>query len=340
VDSGNRIASCKRGDKRLLDKNFKSKSIKKRGKILISITSTSNNSNNISYQTTTYMTTSTSPNPYVIRRLNNMNKAIMMKKERDDWTKMYHKTLKGLETMIDEQRQVKDMMKIAVETNMMITEMEDTILKASINNWVINATNITGVSEDLRYLIQSDMENQVFQIQQILADELDKYKGKENAYVDENIREIQDLFKDEEIKKDKGRIEDKEVILVKPYKVSQSSTSSTTSFIMDKVKNLIKYMKFIKSPTQTRLFQPPPHYQSLKSRGEQNLKFWKEVTMALVDQKHNTEMGRNSYPIVMFQGGPPHEPYFIAINNRGQVIIGPSKKIVAMHMVGELEVLI
>jgi len=51
------------------------------------------------------------------------------------------------------------MMKIAAETNMTIIEMEDTILKASTNNWVINTMNITGVSEDLRYLIQSDMEN-------------------------------------------------------------------------------------------------------------------------------------------------------------------------------------
>ena len=42
--------------------------------------------------------------------------------------------LKELEVMIDIQRQVKDMMKIAVETNMMITEIEDSILKASINN--------------------------------------------------------------------------------------------------------------------------------------------------------------------------------------------------------------
>ena len=54
--------------------------------------------------------------------------------------KIYHKTLKGLEAMIDVQRQVKDMMKIAVETNTTITEIEDTILKASINNWIINAT--------------------------------------------------------------------------------------------------------------------------------------------------------------------------------------------------------
>ena len=62
--------------------------------------------------------------------------------------------------------------------------------------------------------------------------------------------------------------------------------------------------------------------------------------MALVDQKHNTNIARNGYQISMFQEGLPHEPYFIAINNREQVIIGPSKKIVATHVVGELEVLI
>ena len=28
----------------------------------------------------------------------------------------------------------------------------------------------------------------------------------------------------------------------------------------------------------------------------------------------------------MFQGGPLHELYFIVIDNRGQVIIGPNKK--------------
>ena len=70
---------------------------------------------------------------------------------------------------------------------MTIIEMEDTILKASSNNWVINMTNITGVSEDLRYLIQSNMENQVFQIQWMLVNELDTYKGKRNIYVDSNI---------------------------------------------------------------------------------------------------------------------------------------------------------
>ena len=59
-----------------------------------------------------------------------------------------------------------------------------------------------------------------------------------------------------------------------------------------------------------------------------------------MDQKHNTEIARNGYPIVMFQGGLPHEPYFIAVDNRGQVIIGSNKKMVTIYVVGELEVLI
>jgi len=61
--------------------------------------------------------------------------------------------------MIDVQSQVWDMMKIAEETNMTVMEMEGTILKVSINNRMMNATNILRISEDLQYLIQSNMED-------------------------------------------------------------------------------------------------------------------------------------------------------------------------------------
>ena len=57
-----------------------------------------------------------------------------MKEECDDWSKLYHKTLKGLEVMINVQKQIQDMMKMAEEANMTVTEMEGTILKVSINN--------------------------------------------------------------------------------------------------------------------------------------------------------------------------------------------------------------
>ena len=90
--------------------------------------------------------------------------------------------------------------------------------------------------------------------------------------MNDNIQEIQELYIDEEKKKKKGKVEDEEVILINPYKVSTMTSSSSlqTSFITDEVENLLKYMKFVQSPTQTRLFKPPPHYQSLKSRGEQD----------------------------------------------------------------------
>jgi len=42
--------------------------------------------------------------------------------------------LKGIEVMIDIQKQVRDIIKIAGETNTTITEMEQMILQASINN--------------------------------------------------------------------------------------------------------------------------------------------------------------------------------------------------------------
>ena len=155
----------------------------------------------------------------------------------------------------------------------------------------MNTTNIIQIAEDLWYLIQSNMDERALQVQRMLADELDQYKGRGNNYVEENIREIQELYIDKEEKRDKGRVEDEEIILIKPYVVSSSTSISThsTSFINEEVENLIKYMKFVKALTQTRLFRPPPHYQSLKSRGEQDSKFWKEVATALVDNRYNTE---------------------------------------------------
>jgi len=175
----------------------------------------------------------------------------------------------------------------------------------------------------------------------MLADELNRYKGKGNRYVKDNIWEIQELYIEERNKREKGVIEDEEVILVKPYEISMTtSSSSSTSFITDEVKNLLKYMKFVRTPSQTRIFKLPPHYQSLKSRDEQDPIFWNEVAKAFLEKKHNIDTARNGYQIHTFQGGPPHKPYFITIDNREQVIIEPGKKIVATYMVGELKVLV
>jgi len=60
--------------------------------------------------------------------------------------------------MINVQRMVKDMKKMAEEANTTITKMEGSILTASVNNRTINATNISQISEDLQYMVQSDID--------------------------------------------------------------------------------------------------------------------------------------------------------------------------------------
>ena len=73
--------------------------------------------------------------------------------------------------------------------------------------------------------------------------------------MDDNIWEIQELYmEDDQQEKDKGKVEEEEMILIKPYEVSESSSIKSSSFINKEVDNLIKYMKFVKSPTQTRIF--------------------------------------------------------------------------------------
>ena len=51
--------------------------------------------------------------------------------------------------MIDVQRMIKDIKKMAEEANTTITEIEGSILMASISNQTTNMTNITQILEDL-----------------------------------------------------------------------------------------------------------------------------------------------------------------------------------------------
>ena len=84
MDSRIRIATCKTGNKRLLDKMFKSKPIKRGGKIPFRQFKEiiySNFKHMSSQITNNYTTAPTSPNSYIFRRLNNMNKVQAMKKE-------------------------------------------------------------------------------------------------------------------------------------------------------------------------------------------------------------------------------------------------------------------
>jgi len=93
-----------------------------------------------------FVTAPTSPNPYISQKLNGPSPS---NEERE----------RGLDKVIPQnvERMLKDMKKIAEETSTTVTEMEGTILMASVNNRTMNATNITQIAEDLWYLVQSDM---------------------------------------------------------------------------------------------------------------------------------------------------------------------------------------
>jgi len=95
--------------------------------------------------------------------------------------------LKGIEIMINVQRMVKDIKRMAEEANIMIMEIEESILMISTNNRVTNTMNITQISEDLRYLVQSNMDKYAFQVQRRLTDKLDHYKERSNRYMNDNI---------------------------------------------------------------------------------------------------------------------------------------------------------
>jgi len=77
------------------------------------------------------------------------------------------------------------------------------------------------------------MDEQVFQIQRMLANKLNRYKGKGNNYVNENIQEIQDLYIEEGVQdKGKGRVEEEEVILIKPYEVLESTLTKRVRVLL------------------------------------------------------------------------------------------------------------
>ena len=130
--------------------------------------------------------------------------------------------------MVDIQMQLQNIIKLEKEANIQIAEIERTILQTSYNYQIQTVADIFSILENLCNIIQSDMENQVYHIQQLLVDKLDNCKGKGNKYAEEHIKKIQDTYKQEDIvmkmlqtiDKGKQRVEE-EVFFYKLYNVNE-----------------------------------------------------------------------------------------------------------------------
>jgi len=94
--------------------------------------------------------------------------------------------------------------------NTQLKEIETMILQASDAYKTQTASDIFNISEDLQDIIQGNMENQVYHIQSLLADELDKYKDKGNSYANNHIKEIQDTYKIKQPDKEQPMVVNKE----------------------------------------------------------------------------------------------------------------------------------
>ena len=97
--------------------------------------------------------------------------------------------------MADIQIQLQNIIKLVKVANTQLAEIEITILQASNSYKTQNTGDIFSISQDLQNIIQENIKNQAYHIQTLLADELNRCKGKENTYIKEHIKEIQDIYK-------------------------------------------------------------------------------------------------------------------------------------------------
>ena len=206
-----------------------------------------------------FTTAFTSPNPYITHTVNNLTLINSLTIKKKDWVKKYYRIIQGIEIMAHIQIQLQNIIKLAEVVNTQLAEIETMILQVSDSYKTQNTGNIFSISQDLQNIIQENMKNQVYHIQTLLANELDKYKGRGNAYAKEYIKEIQDTYKQEDQrveqliivdkeKKQENQVQDEEVFLYKSYdilsKLSKPKAQELT-FIQDKIKNLDKYMKYM-----------------------------------------------------------------------------------------------
>ena len=73
--------------------------------------------------------------------------------------KKYYKIIQGIERMVNMQIQLQNIMKLAEEANIQITEIEFTILQTSNNYQMQTVGDIFSIFEDLQNIIQSDIKN-------------------------------------------------------------------------------------------------------------------------------------------------------------------------------------
>ena len=75
-----------------------------------------------------FIIASTSPNLYISHTINNIDLITTLNNKRKDWTRKYHKIIRGLEIIANIQLQLQNIIRLAKFANTQLIEVETTIL--------------------------------------------------------------------------------------------------------------------------------------------------------------------------------------------------------------------
>jgi len=87
------------------------------------------------------------------------------------------------------------------------------------------------------------------------------------------------------------------------------------------------------------LFYLLPYYKSLWSQREQDKQYWNKIAIEFLKRKHNADITRKEFPIEIYIGELLHKSYFITLTLQEKIIIELTKKLVVLHVVGNLVLL-
>ena len=120
-----------------------------------------------------------------------MNLIKTLNKERQDWTKNIIRSYKKQKPWLTSSCKFRTLSNQLKLPTLNWQRSKQLYYKQTTNNYKTQiAEDIFSILQGLQNIIQGNMENQAHHIQMLLADELDSYRGKENMYADEHIKEI------------------------------------------------------------------------------------------------------------------------------------------------------
>ena len=105
-----------------------------------------------------FATAPSSSNLHVPHTIINLDLIITFNKEKKDWMKKCYKIIQELETTVDIQLQIQDIIKQADTVNNQLVDIKTILLQAGKTYKIQVKDNIYSISEELHIVIYTDME--------------------------------------------------------------------------------------------------------------------------------------------------------------------------------------